>query len=271
MFYEEIRPSILLAKYVKCYWAMRFDGHHGGSDVETILPDGSLEIVFNLADRFRRFHADGAVEIQPRSIVVGQMRRFVRIQPTGNVDLFGVRFHTSGAYHYLKCSLRSLTDRIVEPDLIVGSTFRILEERMNVAGSTAARVDIIERLLLDSLPAAGSIEQVVEAVKDHINANNGVVSIRETARRFGVSQRQLERYFQDMVGVSPKFYSRVVRLQSITLASNMDGTADLADLALRHGYYDQSHFIREFAEFSGKSPSLFMREQGRISHAFTDP
>lgn len=268
MDYIERPPSPALANYVKCFWALTIEDAGGTSEPETVLPDGSLEIVFNLADRFRRFHADGNVELQPLSIVVGQMRRFVRIQPIGRVDLFGVRFKTVGAYHLFKCSLADLTDKIVELDCLLASSARNLEERINLARSTQDRITIIERSLLDSLRTPGSNERLVEAVKDHIVQNGGVVSIYQTSRNFGVSQRQLERHFKQMVGVSPKFYSKIVRLQNVLAASEFQRSYDMLDLALRFGYYDQSHFVREFTEFAGKSPTSYLKDVNRMSEAF---
>ncbi len=268
MHYDEIQPSHALSRHVKCFWALSIDELDAVGEPETVLPDGSLEIVFNLADRFRRFHADGKVEVQPRAIVVGQMRRFVKIQPTGKVDLFGVRFQTAGAYHFFKCSLSDLTEKIVELDAILGRSHSDLEEQMHSAASTDERVAIIKKLLLGSLKLPGSHEKVVEVVKDHIVRNDGVVSIHQTARQFGVSQRQLERHFKQMVGVSPKFYSRIIRLQSIVAASQFQRSDDLSDLALRFGYYDQSHFVREFSEFAGKSPTAFLRDKNRMAEAF---
>lgn len=268
MHYEEIQPTPLLARHVKCFWALKIDEFDPIAEPETVLPDGSLEVVFNLADRFRRYHADGTVELQPRAIVVGQMRRFVKIQPTGKVDLFGVRFQTPGAYHFFKCSLSDLTEKIVELDTILGRPHAKLEDQIQTATTTNERIAIIEKLVLDSIKFPVSHEKIVEAVKDHIVLNDGVVSIRQTARQFGVSQRQLERHFKHRVGVSPKFYSRIIRLQSIVAASQFQRSDDLLDLALRYGYYDQSHFVREFSEFAGKSPTAFLRDENRIADAF---
>lgn len=269
MHYEEVQPSPPLARYIKCYWALSIDQLDTvGVEPETVLPDGNLEIVFNLADRFRRFHADGAIELQPQAIVVGQMKRFVKIQPTGKVELFGVRFRTAGAYHFFKCSLSLLTGRIVELDSILGRRHGHLEDRIHSAAATAERVSIIERLLLDSLSPPDSNEKVVEAVKDHIVLNDGIVSIHKTARQFGVSQRQLERHFKQMVGVSPKVYSRIVRLQGILAATEFHRSDDLSGLALRFGFYDQPHFVREFTELAGKSPTAFLRDENRMAEAF---
>lgn len=268
MYYEELRPSEPLARYVKCYWALQVDDSSGGNEPETVLPDGSLEIVFNLADRFRRFHADGTIERQPRAIAVGQMRRFVKIQPTGKVDLFGVRFQTAGAYHFFKCSLNGLTDKIVELDAILENRCPDLEARIYSAGSTHARAAIVEGLLLSSLRYPRPNERVVEAVKQHISVNSGVVSIRQISKDLGVSQRQLERHFLELVGVSPKFYSRIIRLQSILYLGRSRMPGDMLALALDHGYYDQSHFVREFTEFAGKSPTAFLRDENRMAEAF---
>lgn len=71
-----------------------------------------------------------------------------------------------------------------------------------------------------------------------------------------------------MVGVSPKFYSRIIRMQNIVAASEFRESTALLDLALQFGYYDQSHFVREFTEFAGKSPTTFLREINPISDAF---
>jgi AraC-like DNA-binding protein len=122
--------------------------------------------------------------------------------------------------------------------------------------------------LLNYLRPPDPNERVVEAVKDHIVHNDGVVSIHQTARQFGVSQRQLERHFKQMVGLSPKFYSRIIRLQSIIAAGEFQRSDDLSGLALRFGFYDQPHFVREFAELVGKSPTAFLRDENRIAEAF---
>ncbi|MFZ1699984.1 MAG: helix-turn-helix domain-containing protein [Pyrinomonadaceae bacterium] len=268
MHYEEISPSEPLKRHVKCFWALKIDDAVQVGQPETVLPDGSLEIVFNLADRFRRIHADGKVELQPQTIVVGQMRRYVTIEPTGRVDLLGVRFHTAGAYHLFKCSLSQLTDKIVELDSILGRDRSHLVERIHTARSTRERVAIVENLLLRSPTKPRSNENVVEVVKDHIERHAGGVSIYSTARQFGVSQRQLERHFLDLVGVSPKFYSRIVRLQGFLAAVRSSSQTDLLTTALQFGFYDQPHFVREFTGFAGKSPTAFFRDQNRMADAF---
>lgn len=265
MHYEEIVPSPHLRHLVKCFWALRDDPVVGGPP-ETVLPDGSLEIIFNLADRFRRFHSDGQIETQPSAIVVGQMRKFIQIQPTGKVDLFGVRFETAGAYHFFRRPLSELTDHIVELDPLVQNGEKDLESRICDASGTSARVTIFEASLTRKLRSPTTAEHTVEGVKRQIHMKAGSASIRDMSRDLGVSQRQIERHFKQMVGVTPKFYSRIIRLQSIL--NSADPNSDMLELALSHGYYDQAHFIHEFTEFAGKSPTAFLRDENRMAEAF---
>ncbi len=265
MHYEEILPAPHLRRHVKCFWALS-DNSLSGAPPETVLPDGTLEIIFNLADRFRRFHADGKIETQPGTIVVGQMPRFILIQPMGRIDLFGIRFQTEGAYHFLRRPLSDLTNKIGDFNCLVEPAERYVVSRMSEAPTTSARVQIFEELLNRKLRVPSSGESTVEAVKNRIHATAGSGSINQMSRDFGVSQRQLERHFKEMVGVSPKFYSRIVRLQSILNSAHT--ASDMLELALSHGYYDQSHFIHDFTEFTGKSPAVFMRDENRMADAF---
>jgi len=111
MKYSEAQPASL-AHYVKCFWSLERERPEDVAAKEPILPDGCVEIVFNLGDRFQRFHADGTIELQPRSIIAGQMRGSVLIGPTGRVRLFGIRFQPAGAGAFFRFPLFEITDRI---------------------------------------------------------------------------------------------------------------------------------------------------------------
>src|SRR5436190_23474652 len=111
MNYQETLPSPRLAGYVKCYWALEFNGVDA-SEPEPVVPDGCIEIVFNLADRFRRFYGNGDVEVQPSSLIAGQMRESILIGPSGEVRLFGVRFQPAGACAFFRFDMSDLANRI---------------------------------------------------------------------------------------------------------------------------------------------------------------
>src|SRR5882724_10159209 len=147
MQYAEAQPSFRLARYIRCFWQLQDDATVTDS-AEPVLPDGSIEIIFNLADPFRRYHADNTVETQPKAILVGQMRGPAMIQPTGRVSLFGIRFKPCGAFPFLRMPLVEVSERIPSLDCILNGRAANLEERINLASSFHERISIAESMLL---------------------------------------------------------------------------------------------------------------------------
>jgi transcriptional regulator GlxA family with amidase domain len=73
--------------------------------------------------------------------------------------------------------------------------------------------------------------------------------------QFDLSGRQLERLFQQYVGLSPKSFGRILRFKQVMRLAEQRRIANWAELALIAGYYDQAHLIRDFHQFAGESPT----------------
>jgi AraC-like DNA-binding protein len=242
--------------------------HEGCSEPEPVLPDGSPEIVLNLADKFIRIDSERE-EIQPATIVAGQMTRRILIRPSGHVSLFGVRFTPAGASQFFKFPLYEITDQIVELSAAVGTSGRELEEKIGEACSFGERVATFEELLLDRLAERGDLDNVAWAASELIIRERGRLSVASVTKKVRVSDRQLGRRFQVSIGVSPKTFSKIIRFQSAVRAFQ-DGTSpNLLDAALAFGYYDQSHLIRDFKAFSGTTPLAYFEHTHNISDMFT--
>lgn len=83
--------------------------------------------------------------------------------------------------------------------------------------------------------------------------------VRELARDAGLSNRRFIDVFRFEVGVKPKLFTRVQRFQSVLRLVHRPDVPDWGQLALEHGYFDQSHLIRDFLAFSGLSPAEYLR------------
>ena len=84
----------------------------------------------------------------------------------------------------------------------------------------------------------------------------------------GMSARQLERNFHRKVGVGPKSFARIVRFQNVLNCLDHRQSHHWLDLALECGYFDQSHFIRDFCGFSGRDPAAFMKDFDGLTKSF---
>ena len=82
-------------------------------------------------------------------------------------------------------------------------------------------------------------------------------SVGAAVRQSGISHRRFIAAFRHAVGLAPKAYLQVQRLQEALKALRTDPAAPLADVAAQAGYADQSHFGREFLAFAGVTPARY--------------
>ena len=239
--FREHAPHPRLAPHVKCFWTLR--GRADGAPPERILPDGSFELVFHLADPFVR-----DASVQPAAMWMGELRRPVLVQPSRNVDVLGVRFRIGGAAAFLRMPLREVADAI----LPIGDLLPELASRMHEARSTAERIHAIEEALLRRMRGDGAL---VQAAVCAIERRDGDLRIRGLASALGTTERSLERAFFAQVGIGPKSLARLMRFHAAL--RGRDG-----------GYFDDAHRIREFRDFAGLTPTEFRREQHAIHDAF---
>ena len=87
-------------------------------------------------------------------------------------------------------------------------------------------------------------------------------TVSDVTDRLGLCSRRFTEVFDDEVGLTPKLYCRIQRFTHAIKLAHQTDDVDWADLAAMAGYYDQSHMIRDFQEFSGLNPSAYLKDRG---------
>ena len=271
MNYTEYQPSPSLAKYLECIWfASETRTSPASGTAERVLPDGCVEWIFHLGLPFRRW-LNEKWEVQPRSFVVGELTRFILLQPTGPTATMGVRFRPGGAYHFLPFPLDLLTDEAVPVGDIWGREGEHLEDAVLDAPNDARRRLVVEKFLTARLLNTEPHEQFDAAVSV-IMQSRGQTRVAQLAAVVGWSPRQLEREFRTKAGLSPKALARIIRFQSLLQLVGEAPLRQWASLALEGGYADQSHMVREFREFAGQSPTDDQANlSGNLARNFISP
>lgn len=246
-----------LAPFVKCIWSQESERAIFNAGRERILPDSCVELVIHFQDSFLTHFPDSCTALQPQSFVVGQMKRFLEIEPAGRMGLIAVRFRARGAYLFFQRPLSEVAAGIIDLRYIWKQHACELTERIALAGGMKERVRIIEEALLGLLAKSGRYDRTVDHCLQLIDANRGQLKVAKLAARVGISNRQLSRRFQHVVGLSPKEYARVSRfLHALRLLSD-SSPHTLTETAVACGYFDQAHFNHEFREMAGMAPGEF--------------
>lgn len=101
--------------------------------------------------------------------------------------------------------------------------------------------------------------ELVESVINMINEHHGCINIEQMSSDLGYNHRYIDRIFKGATGFSIKKYANIVRLQEAIKIVDNNNNNDDDDLYNILGYYDQSHFIRDFKRFTTFTPRGFVK------------
>jgi AraC-like DNA-binding protein len=268
--YTERKPIRPLANHIECFW-FAASNEPPANEPERVLPDGCLEWIFHVGTPFLRLNRAQQWERQPRSFVVGELTRFILLQPTGPVTTMGVRFRPGGAYRFLPLPVHNLTDDFVSTRDIWGRAGELLEEAVIEARSNHERQERVEAFLLSRLLASEPRRRFDAAIGALMLAR-GQTPVNQIAAQIGCSPRQLERECRAHAGLSPKALARVIRFQNLLRLAGESALRHWSRVALDSGYADQSHMVREFRDLAGQSPTeRDASPAGALSSYFVSP
>ena len=264
MRYAVYPPSPALAGVVECYWMLEGNGL---GEPQAIIPDGRAEIVLHFGDRFERHHGTGprGIERQDPAMLVGQILAPIRLACRGRAGVAAIRLRPEAARALAGCPAAELTNRTVDLDAIVGPTGE-LRERLAAAAGDDERVRLLEAWLAPRV-LLGPPTEVAAAVA-RILASPWDARLADVAFHAGIGPRQLERRFVAEVGMPPKTFARLARLQ--TALARIAAGASLADAAVACGYYDQPHMTRDFTRLGETSPSAWREADGTLAKLFVN-
>ncbi len=258
--YEEWVPGTRLRGLVTAFWHVTGDAT--GVPSSSILPDGHVELVFNLGAPVQLDGPQYRGE-QPERAVVGSLSKAIALGYSGAVDTFGIRFHPARGAGFLGRVATELTDRLQPLALVSAQLDRALEAWAAARPDPAREEDRerLEELLLVQLQQALPVDQPIVALVDRLTSASEAPPVAQMARELDLSARQLQRRFLAAVGLSPKHFVRVVRFARVWFQASMQEPDAWADLAVANGYADQAHLVREFRDFGALPPThLFQPE-----------
>ncbi len=254
MDYIELASPADLRRHVQCVWELRDETPD--ETVQVIYPDGRCELLAELATPLRFHGIDGRIRADQALCFAGQQLGPIRLQATGPVHCIGVRL--TAAAGGLVAGTRLPTLRDAAPDL--HDFDRLFAQEFGGVARAFALSRSAEPIwhLLRRRCAGFTLDPMVELATGSLDALDGELRIAELARRLGVGLRTLQMRFLDAVGMTPKEYARVRRLQALLHTLDAEQVA-IADAAARHGYSDQAHATRDLQRWTGTTPARLVR------------
>ena len=264
MLFKQFKPSQEIKSFIECFWIVE----KNGTDIckEKIIPDGFTEIIFHYKDPYR-INIDGGWQIQSKHLLAGQISNHFFLENTGQSGMLGIKFKPTALTRLFGLNMIELTDKVVALESKAGNRLDDIILIIQTGKTLEEKVRKIDLWFLNFIRLHPLSENVTDRVVALIFEKKGMIAIKELTGIFHIGERQLERLFKKSVGLSPKFFSRIIRFNHIFQLMK-DRDRIWTDLAFTSGFFDQSHFIKNFKEFTGEDPSGYLFDQQNMANFF---
>jgi AraC-like DNA-binding protein len=255
MNYREISPGERLNPYVKCYFL--YESASEASFVDTVFPSGYTEIIFNVGTGQWQTCADNEFVTTPSIELWGQIIKPLTVRSIGKNTMLGIRLFPYAMSCFVNESIESFNNQVVDFKDLSGDAVDVLHSRLLETSALDSRIKLIEDFLLNRLSQCKKKHNkiaVLNNIMHELKREDFFDNIENVASRYGITSRYLQKIFLQYTGLTPKLYTKINRFQnSLRLVTQKNDS--LTSIAYDCGYFDQSHFIREFKSFTGITPS----------------
>jgi AraC-like DNA-binding protein len=249
------KPDDDLAGIVKEYWEVK---GRLSPFREALLPNGFVEIMFNLGPPHRVFDGSGS-GLWERSWFSGLQERSIFIESLEGTHLVSIRLHPLTATRILGFAAPNTANSIVDLETLIGTNARELRDRLLAADSPSVRFVILEDFLRARSNAIDVPAFVREAVA-RIEFTHGSLRVADLHQELDVSRKHLAVSFTRYIGISAKAYAQIARFLWTLDQLRNSMVVEWSRLAAEAGYSDQSHLVRDFRRVGAASPTEYLRK-----------
>lgn len=242
--YQEVEPCRMLQPYVRCFWGGVYDcpDGEGSASFDIVIPDTCVDIIYQIDDAGNIINSD-FVGVSDRSFWMQNSKK-----PGHKIFTFAIRFYAWSAYLFSEDSFAGTINGRCDVRERFSWLDWELRGRLSETGKMMDLIQLTESLLLKKLDNARCKKPVDEVIQNILQFQ-GALEISELSKLNFISNRQMERLFQEYIGITPKKLSNLIRYQFLWRDIVSRKHFDIANAVFEYGYTDAPHLMREFKRY----------------------
>ena len=223
------------------------------------MPSGEVIVIINFGSPLRICRSQGDISAYgaARGFLAGLDESYVISETEGNQQGIQIGLTPIGAYRILGLPMHLVANRMIDLSDLFGDDARRLIEQLQEAEDHEHRFALLDATLLARISKSRPLSPIAMQAWHRLVRTSGRADIGKLATEFDCSRKHLVSKFHEQVGLAPKPLAKLLRFNHV-IRRLKSGAGDWAALADRCGFYDQAHFIKDFREFAGMTPSAFM-------------
>lgn len=261
--YQTALPTPGLRNYVSYFWEGELTMGQHQTHTYHAIATSKVEWLFCYAGNYSTNNINGQQVKLPAACFYGQSNSCKQYTSTDATNaIFGVRLYAHAIPLLFNLPATELTNQYVDISSLLNNRGKELDEEIRQANTFEERVAIISGFLESQIQHRLVTLNRFEVFITTIHKTG--LPVGELCSQVNLSQRQFERHFKYLTGFSAKAYFKIARFENMIEQLGC-GTGNVpqnfTNLALEHGYYDQSHLNRHFKEFTGMAPGEYLKLQ----------
>ena len=268
--FNHIEPHNLLKPYIDKMWIFKCSGKLPSDDLKLVVPNGNIKLTIFSVNGITATVNGRAITSREGSInLTGLVDVPLRLDTEKDIftKTIGIEFNPKGAYRFFQFNLNEIKNQIYQLDDVMGPAGKQLEELVVNTPSVRGKIDLVEQFLVKRLMQHNG-DLIFEFCVDKIMSSKGKITVKELEKKTGYSSRWLNMKFIDRIGVSPKNLSSIIRFRECYRAFTSENLKEILRNEFYDHYYDQSHFIKNFRQFTGLLPSGIGRSSNDFGRKF---
>lgn len=253
MKFYQYSPSPELQNIITYFWTLQTEDESEYNALYRFIPDGYVDWIFHQKEPWMfRYSSDETAFSSYQHHFLGHASNFIELQlPSSPLHLLGVKFYPWTAHSIWGRTMKNFTDTCLSFEILQDQKMEELAENIRFTPELKQKIALIEKEILNRLKNY-KISALIPVIKQLLS------DPKLSKPVYANSQRRLEQCFKEEIGISPKLFQRTVRVNHTIQYMLQEPKRSLTHLAYQMGYFDQSHFIRDFKKFSGLSPTQFL-------------
>lgn len=250
----DYRQEIYLKDGISHFYTFKTDTEKN----HRLVPDGCISLIFEY-DPERPGHM--------HSYVCGTKLQFEIDNRHFHNEIFGVCFIPENHPEMLNITMKDLLQKRYPTEEVLNGDKSWLKDMANET-DFKKRIEIFIKYYSMLEPAKKTYfgrKELIHAIRKMVYQSNGNIKIHDMEVKTKYSERYINKVFIEEMGFSPKIFCKIIQFQKTLELFSNGRPKNMTEIYNSLGYYDQSHFIRNFSKYCGMTPLKYLKLQEQYS------
>ena len=271
--FKKYAPSHQLEDYIQSYFILEANTSKEADEQMDFLQNhsqGTFDLMFGISGEIEMINHKKDTYAFSRIFIVGHQEGFFGIRIKPETCIFGVVFYPESFSKLFNFPLDEITNKGRSLDSELSIEYLSIYAQLQDNISNSSRVELLNQFSVKQLSQVDFSFSKFDQLIKTIRTGSGMLSVKDMVDQSNLSERSLQRKVKQLLGVGPKSYSSVMRINSVLAYMKAHPAANWQDILFQFGYYDQAHFIKDFKRYTGRTPRSFVQGDGGLSNLFLE-